>query len=92
MPGPNVLFFHVDNLGFGELSCYSGGPFRGLGRSGSTASRRKGSGFQLLSGVAVHPDEVGVADRPARDPVRDSQRAHRPAGWLGAGCVGADPG
>jgi arylsulfatase A-like enzyme len=26
---PNVLFFHVDNLGFGELSCYAGGPFRG---------------------------------------------------------------
>jgi arylsulfatase A-like enzyme len=24
-----VVFFHVDNLGFGELSCYSGGPFRG---------------------------------------------------------------
>jgi arylsulfatase A-like enzyme len=27
---PNVLFFQVDNLGFGELSCYSGGPFRGV--------------------------------------------------------------
>lgn len=26
---PNVVFFHVDNLGFGELSCFSGGPFRG---------------------------------------------------------------
>ncbi|MET0580261.1 MAG: sulfatase-like hydrolase/transferase [Ilumatobacteraceae bacterium] len=26
---PNVLFFQVDNLGFGELSCYSGGPLRG---------------------------------------------------------------
>ena len=26
---PNILFFHVDNLGFGELSCYSAGPFRG---------------------------------------------------------------
>jgi arylsulfatase len=26
---PNILFFHVDNLGFGELSCYAGGPFRG---------------------------------------------------------------
>jgi arylsulfatase A-like enzyme len=26
---PNILFFHVDNLGFGKLSCYSGGPFRG---------------------------------------------------------------
>jgi arylsulfatase A-like enzyme len=26
---PSILFFCVDNLGFGELSCYSGGPFRG---------------------------------------------------------------
>jgi arylsulfatase A-like enzyme len=23
---PNVMYFQVDNLGFGELSCYSGGP------------------------------------------------------------------
>jgi arylsulfatase len=27
---PNILFFCVDNLGFGELSCYSSGPLRGL--------------------------------------------------------------
>jgi len=27
---PNIVFFHVDNLGFGELSCYTGGPFRGV--------------------------------------------------------------
>ncbi|WP_336697768.1 sulfatase-like hydrolase/transferase [Curtobacterium sp. USHLN213] len=27
---PNILFFHVDNLGFGELSSYAGGPFRGV--------------------------------------------------------------
>jgi arylsulfatase len=27
---PNILYFCVDNLGFGELSCYSGGPLRGL--------------------------------------------------------------
>ncbi|RVW08498.1 arylsulfatase [Prescottella agglutinans] len=26
---PNIVYFHVDNLGFGEISCYSGGPFRG---------------------------------------------------------------
>lgn len=26
---PNILYFQVDNLGFGELSCYSGGPLRG---------------------------------------------------------------
>ncbi|HTV07026.1 MAG TPA: arylsulfatase [Acidobacteriaceae bacterium] len=27
---PNILYFLVDNLGMGELSCYSGGPFRGV--------------------------------------------------------------
>ena len=26
---PNVVYFLVDNLGIGELSCYSGGPLRG---------------------------------------------------------------
>ena len=26
---PNVIYFLVDNLGIGELSCYSGGPLRG---------------------------------------------------------------
>ncbi|HEY7034381.1 MAG TPA: sulfatase-like hydrolase/transferase [Thermomicrobiales bacterium] len=26
---PNALFFQVDNLGCGEISCYSGGPYRG---------------------------------------------------------------
>jgi arylsulfatase len=44
---PNVLFFHVDNLGFGELSCYSGGPFRGA------LTRRidafAGEGFRLTN-------------------------------------------
>lgn len=26
---PNIVFFHVDNLGAGELTCYTGGSFRG---------------------------------------------------------------
>ena len=29
MNKPNVIYFLVDNLGMGELSCYSGGPLRG---------------------------------------------------------------
>jgi arylsulfatase A-like enzyme len=44
---PNVVFFHVDNLGFGELSCYSGGPFRGAwtGRIDAFAKQ----GFRLTN-------------------------------------------
>lgn len=41
---PRILFFHVDDLGFGELSCYSGGPFRGVRTDGSMPSHKKGSG------------------------------------------------
>ncbi len=42
---PNVLFFHVDNLGFGELSCYSGGPFRGCITERIDAFAREGFRF-----------------------------------------------
>jgi len=44
---PNVVYFLVDNLGIGELSCYSGGPLRG------TYTRRidafAGEGMRLLN-------------------------------------------
>jgi arylsulfatase len=44
---PNILFFHVDNLGFGELSCYSGGPFRGVTTERIDAFA--GEGFRLTN-------------------------------------------
>ncbi|HEY1347703.1 MAG TPA: sulfatase-like hydrolase/transferase, partial [Streptosporangiaceae bacterium] len=44
---PNILFFHVDNLGFGELSCYSGGPFRGAWTRRIDAFA--GQGFRLTN-------------------------------------------
>jgi arylsulfatase A-like enzyme len=44
---PNVLFFHVDNLGFGELSCYSGAPLRGVATERIDAFAR--AGFRLTN-------------------------------------------
>jgi arylsulfatase A-like enzyme len=44
---PNGLFFHVDNLGFGELSCYSGGPLRGVTTSRIDTFAREG--FRLTN-------------------------------------------
>jgi arylsulfatase len=44
---PNILFFHVDNLGFGELSCYSGGPFRGVATT--RIDRFAAVGFRLTN-------------------------------------------
>jgi arylsulfatase A-like enzyme len=44
---PNILFFHVDNLGFGELSCYSGGPFRGTNTDRIDAFAKEG--FRLTN-------------------------------------------
>ncbi len=44
---PKVLFFHVDNLGSGELSCYSGGPFRGCMTERIDAFA--GEGFRLTN-------------------------------------------
>ena len=42
---PNILFFHVDNLGMGELGCYGGGILRGADtrRMDSFAKRRRRS-------------------------------------------------
>ncbi|MEA2725632.1 MAG: hypothetical protein QOF70_107, partial [Acetobacteraceae bacterium] len=44
---PNVVFFHVDNLGFGELGCYGGGILRGAHTRRIDAFAAQG--FQLLN-------------------------------------------
>ena len=73
--GPNILSFHIDNLGFGELSCYSGGPFRGVWTRRIDAFAGQGPADQLRARSAVHADPLGAADRAARDPVGEPQCA-----------------
>ena len=44
---PNVLIFHVDNLGYGELGCYGGGLLRGADTERIDTFAREG--FLLLN-------------------------------------------
>jgi len=44
---PNVIYFHVDNLGYGELGCYGGGILRGAETKRIDAFATEG--FQLLN-------------------------------------------
>ena len=44
---PNIVFFHVDNLGTGEVSCFSGGPYRGTWTS--RIDRFAGEGLRLTN-------------------------------------------
>ena len=39
---PNILFFHVDNLGMGELGCYGGGILRGADTKRMDAFAKQG--------------------------------------------------
>ena len=44
---PNMVFFHVDNLGYGELGCYGGGVLRGADTARIDAFAREG--FRLMN-------------------------------------------
>jgi arylsulfatase A-like enzyme len=44
---PNIIYHHVDNLGFGELGCYGGGILRGAETPRIDQFAREG--FQLLN-------------------------------------------
>lgn len=49
---PNILFFHVDNLGMGELGCFGGGVLRGADTRRIDAFSREGA---KLSHYVVEP-------------------------------------
>src|SRR5262249_4534753 len=57
---PNILFFHVDNLGMGELGCYGGGIVRGAETRRTDAFAR--AGLQLGHYI---PEPPGTPSRAA---------------------------
>jgi arylsulfatase A-like enzyme len=44
---PNIVYFHVDNLGYGELGCYGGGVLRGADTKRIDQFAQEG--YQLLN-------------------------------------------
>jgi arylsulfatase A-like enzyme len=44
---PNVIYFHVDNLGYGELGCYGGGISEEPRPAGSISSQKGGSTLEF---------------------------------------------
>lgn len=55
---PNVIYFHVDNLGYGELGCYGGGILRGAESKRIDQFAR--DGFQLMNKNGARGDCVAV--------------------------------
>jgi len=56
---PNIIFFHVDNLGMGELGCYGGGILRGADTKRIDQFATEGLSCRTMS-----------SNRNARRPVR----------------------
>ncbi len=85
---PNILFFHVDNLGMGELGCYGGGILRGADTKRMDKFAKRGRQADALRRrAAVHADPLGADDRTLPDPLgqphhraRRQRRRHRAMG------------
>ena len=68
---PNILFFHVDNLGMGELGCYGGGILRGADTKRTDKFATEGVKLTHYVGrTTMHTNPFGLDDRTLPDPLR----------------------
>jgi arylsulfatase len=86
MQRPNVVYFNVDNLGYGELGCYGGGVLRGADTRRIDEFAREG--FQLLNHA---PEAQCTPSRSAlltgRHAIRSGNHTVATAGGEGSGLV-----
>lgn len=67
---PNILFFHVDNLGFGELSLLQRWSVpRHVDEADRCVRFARHSAHELRTGSPVHAYSVRVVDRSLCDPI-----------------------
>ena len=79
---PNILFFHVDNLGMGELGCYGGGIVRGAETPAHRRLCARGlPALALHRRAAMHALALGADDGALRDPLRHAHRRRATAAW-----------
>ena len=83
---PNIIYFHVDNLGYGELGCYGGGLLRGADTR--RIDQFATEGFRLLN---YAPEAQCTASRSAlltgRHAIRSGTHTVALAGSEGSGLV-----
>jgi hypothetical protein len=73
---PNILFFHIDNLGFWGADLLQRRAVPGSLDTPDRRPRRAGiPADHLPLGSAVHSDPLRAADRAAREPLWQPQRA-----------------
>jgi hypothetical protein len=71
---PNVLFFHVDNLGFWRVELLQRRPVPGNEHGADRCVREGGLPVdELRAGSAVHADTLCAFDGTPRDPFRHPQ-------------------
>ena len=81
---PNIIYFHVDNLGLGELGCYGGGKVRGADTKRIDQFAREG--LQLWHFVAepqCTPSRSALMT--GRHAIRSSSHGSSRAAWQPAG-------
>ena len=63
---PNILFFHVDNLGMGELGCYGGGILRGADTKRMDTFAKQGVKLTLDKPLAHEPRIAALEEELSR--------------------------
>ena len=68
---PNILFFHVDNLGMGELGCYGGGILRGADTKRMDQFSKEGAKLtprvQLLGSGTILRESIAAQELLEKD-------------------------
>jgi len=89
---PNIVYFHIDNIGLGELSCYNGPAIRGAETKRIDEFAKEGlQSWHFCAESTMHSIKICIDDREISGKVRDTYCC---SGWRRrrACCLGKNNG